>query len=64
MQEKPASQKSEVAHLLTAAEAGEYLGVNPATIRRWIKVGNLPAVKVGSVYRVSASDLDQMVRAA
>lgn len=37
---------------LSVAEAAEYLGVSPATLRRWDKSGKLPAVRrPGSNYR-------------
>jgi excisionase family DNA binding protein len=66
MQAEVESQKSDVATLLTTAQAAEYLAVSGETIRRWIENGSLPAKRVGlrGVYRVSKGDLDQMVRVA
>jgi len=49
--------------LLTVDEAAEQLRVHPETIRRAIRRGDLPAVRVGSVYRVDGSAI-QPVRAA
>jgi excisionase family DNA binding protein len=43
--------------LVTVQEAAEHLRVHPETIRRMIKRGEISAVKVGSVYRISADDL-------
>lgn len=43
--------------LLTVDEAAEQLRCHPVTIRRMIRRGDLAAVKVGSVYRISADDL-------
>lgn len=39
--------------MLTVQEAAEHLRVHPETIRRMIKRGDISAVKIGSVYRVS-----------
>ena len=43
--------------LLTVDEAAELLNVHKETIRRQIRKGALPAVKIGSVYRISRDDL-------
>jgi excisionase family DNA binding protein len=43
--------------MMTVREAAEQLRVHPETIRRMIKRGEISAVKVGSVYRVSVDDL-------
>ena len=40
---------------LTVDEAADQLRVHPATIRRMIKGGKLPAVRVGRLWRVDAS---------
>jgi excisionase family DNA binding protein len=64
--EGPPPDTSEVATSLTLRQAAIYLGVHDETIRRWIKDGRLPAVKVGIAghYRVRRDDLDSMVTAA
>lgn len=43
--------------LLTVEEAAKRISVNPETIRRMIRRGDLAALKVGSVYRVDQNDL-------
>lgn len=43
--------------LLTVDEAAELLNVHKETIRRQIRKGALPAIKVGTVYRISVDDL-------
>jgi excisionase family DNA binding protein len=43
---------------LTTEEVGQELGVSDATIRRWIRDGRLPAIRVGQrSYRVRRADL-------
>lgn len=44
--------------MLTVKEAAERLNVHPATVRRMILRGELPAKRVGRVYRVKAGDLE------
>ena len=44
--------------LLTVAEAAKQLKMNPQTIRRWIRNGQLPAIKLGQKeWRISADKL-------
>lgn len=43
--------------LLTTTEAATALRVDPATIRRMIAAGDLPAVRVGRAYRVERAQL-------
>lgn len=43
--------------LLTVDEAAELLNVHRETIRRQIRKGALPAVRIGTVYRISVDDL-------
>ena len=47
--------------LLTVLEVAARLKLNPETVRRWIREGKLPAIKLGPTnagWRVRASDLD------
>lgn len=62
----PHGGTSEVTNTLTLRQAAIYLGVHDNTIRRWIKMGTLPALRVGAGghFRVKPSDLDALVRAA
>jgi excisionase family DNA binding protein len=43
---------------LTAAEAGERLGISLRTVRRRIADGTLPAVRIGGAVRIPASALE------
>jgi excisionase family DNA binding protein len=58
------------AALLTVEQVSATMKVTEATVRTWIKAGALKASrpssgeKVGRVYRVSRSDLDQFIAAA
>jgi len=45
--------------LLTSREAADYLRVSRATILRWCKAGQLPAVRIGRQWRI---DVDQLKR--
>jgi excisionase family DNA binding protein len=47
--------------LLTYAEAAESLGVSPATLRRLVADGELPAVSVRGAVRVARSDVERYV---
>lgn len=43
-------------------EAAEYLGVKPVTLRSWIKKkGDLPAYRIGKLWRFKRSELDDWV---
>lgn len=43
--------------LLTTAQSAQQLNMSPATIRRLIKAGALPARRIGSMIRISQEDL-------
>lgn len=48
---------------ITVAEAADYLGVKPATLRSWIKSSNgIPAHKMGKFWRFKRSELDLWVK--
>ena len=46
---------------LTTEQAAEYLQVSKATITRWIREGIMPAVLIGSTYRIAAADLERLL---
>jgi len=50
------------AGLLGTTEAARELGVTPATLRRWITEGRLPAQRVGKKWRVRRADLRKVVQ--
>lgn len=43
--------------MLTVPEAARSTGRNPETIRRWIREGKLPALKVGTQHMIDEEDL-------
>lgn len=43
-------------------EAAEYLGVNKDTIRNWIKKTDIPACKMGKLWKFKKSDLDNWIK--
>jgi len=48
--------------LLTLKEASEILNVNPEVLRRWLRGGRVNGVKVGSDWRISQTELTNMLR--
>lgn len=44
--------------MLSVAQAAAHLNVHPATIRRMIGRGELPAKRVGRVWRINIADLE------
>ena len=48
------------ANFLTIDEAAEKLKVSPRTVRRWIKQGDLPAIKIGQTVRILEKELEQL----
>jgi len=49
---------------LTVEEVARQLGVNPETVRRWIRSGELNALSLGGPagYRIPKSELDRFIR--
>lgn len=43
-------------------EAAEYLGVNKDTIRNWIKKTDIPAHRMGKLWKFKKSELDEWVK--
>ncbi len=43
-------------------EAANYLGVTKETIRNWIKKTDIPAHKIGKLWKFKASELDIWVK--
>ncbi len=50
--------------LLTLKEASDILHVNPEVLRRWLRGGRVNGVKVGSDWRISQTELSNMLRPA
>lgn len=48
--------------LLTVDETAAELRVHPETVRRMIRRGEIAAIKIGSVYRLSLDDLKPVRR--
>ena len=43
-------------------EAAAYLGVNKETIRNWIKKTDIPAHRIGKLWKFKRSELDEWVK--
>lgn len=55
---QPATEIDSMSKFLTLEEAAERLGVEYKTVDRFVRQGELPAGKVGRVYRIREEDLD------
>jgi excisionase family DNA binding protein len=47
--------------LLTAAQAGEYIGRTETAIRQMIYKKQLPVVRIGGTVRIDVQDLDTLI---
>lgn len=56
---KPCSESE----LLRVRECALQIRVSARTVRRWIRTGVLPAVRIGGVIRVRESELEKAMRA-
>ncbi|MDY0060039.1 MAG: helix-turn-helix domain-containing protein [Myxococcota bacterium] len=48
--------------LLTVAEVAELLAVDPESVRKWIRDGRLPSVRISRLRRVPRSAVDRVAR--
>jgi excisionase family DNA binding protein len=48
--------------MLSVEDVAAELGVNPETVRVWIRSGELVAFSIGKGYRISRADLDDFIR--
>ncbi len=48
--------------ILTVAEVAEYLRINPQTVYRKAKAGELPAVRIGRAIRFRRTELDAWLK--
>lgn len=54
----PVRQAAGADAYLSITKAARLADVAPGTIRRWIRLGRLPAKRAGRVFRVGRADLD------
>ena len=47
--------------MLMLKEVADYCGVHPATVKRWVKSGKLPAFRVGRSLKVNSDDLHKHI---
>ena len=45
--------------LLTVEEAAKYLKVKPNVLRRWLREGRIPGIKLGVNWRIDEQDLQK-----
>jgi excisionase family DNA binding protein len=48
--------------MLSVEEIADELGVNPETVRIWIRSGELVAYNIGKGYRISRADLEDFIK--
>ena len=48
--------------ILTVSEVAEYLRINPQTVYRKAKAGELPAVRIGRAIRFRRAELDAWLK--
>jgi excisionase family DNA binding protein len=48
--------------LLTPKEAAQYMAVTPRTVKEWLRKGDLIGLKVKSMWRIRASDLEKFIQ--
>ncbi len=47
--------------LLSIQEVALRIGSHATSVRHWVRTGRIPAVRLGHVYRVRTSDVDQIL---
>ena len=52
------SDRSSYEGTLTPQQIAEFLQIDPQTVWRMIKRGDLPAIKIGRIYRVMRKDFE------
>lgn len=59
----PLHKRSYTGKLLNVTQVAKILKVNPATVRRWIKTGKMPAIQLpGGMFKVYGSTLDEILK--
>ncbi len=53
-----------MADLMKPADAARALSVSVETMKRWIRAGRIPCVKVGGRWRIPASYIEQLAEEA
>ena len=56
-------EKDGLSEVLTVSEVAEYLRVNPQTVYRKAKAGELPAVRIGRAIRFRRTELEEWLKA-
>jgi len=59
-----AKTKEDPLKLYTVQEVAKLLRVTDSTVRRWLKNGDLPRVKLGHVIRIRPGDLEKFIENA
>jgi excisionase family DNA binding protein len=52
----------ELTPLLTIPDVADICRVSTKTVRRWIKAGDLVAIRLGNQLRIAPEDLDRFIR--
>jgi len=51
-----------VKEFLSPEEVAEKLGLHPNTVRRYLRRGEIPAVKFDRIYRIEIKDLEAFIQ--
>lgn len=60
-QQPKGNREPRARRLVSAADAGTYLGVTEWAIRRWKSQGRIPFVALGRAIRYDLDDLDELI---
>ena len=52
-------EATELGRLYSTDEVAQILNVTSRTVQHWIRIGKLPAMRYGRIYRVRAKDLQE-----
>ncbi len=58
------SEKQMVTEVMTVSEVAVYLRVNPQTVYRKAKAGEMPALRIGRAIRFRKTELDEWMKMA
>ena len=61
MKQEGEKTRTPTKRLLTAAEAGEYLGLAEQTLRQWASMRKVPCVKLGRALRFDVRELEEWI---
>lgn len=52
---------NQIDNYINLKEIASYLGVKPSTVRTWIKTKDLPAHRVGKLWKFKRTEIDEWI---